>query len=237
MTSDQDICTAALAERLGETQPEPIAQLGRIIERCGAAQATLWLEETEAIEGNGGEMLSNGKRHHTKGGVFFRLVRNAVTGADRRYIFPNLSSGTGAKEDVPALPTATWAERDGLIRDAHQQQGKATTVKITVIGKIGKAVERQGFALLTLQHDGKLPALPKGIPTPTQSLPTSYILYVGGKQWNKVKESLRNSEDMLIAEGTPVLDPKYNAITVFVTNASTKLLQQAQRETQKATQE
>ncbi len=237
MTSDQYICTAALAERLGETQPEPIAQLGRIVERCGAAQATLWLEETETIEVNGGEMLTSGKRRRTKGGVFFRLVRDAVTGADRRYIFPNLSSGTGPKEDTPPLPTATWADRDGLIREAHQQQGKATTVKITVIGKIGKAVERQGFALLTLQHDGKLPALPKGIPAPAQALPTSYILYIGGKQWNKVKESLRNPDDVLIAEGTPVLDPKYNAITVFVTNANTKLLQAAQREQQKVAHE
>lgn len=234
-----------LALLLGETQKVPIAQLGRIVERCGIDQAATWLNETKQIEGAGGELISNGRRRRTPGGVFFRIVRDAVSDADGQYIFPKWSNSQHTKDRAteaaalapPALPVATWAERDAVINEAQQHPGKAHTVKITIIGKVGKAVERQGFTLLTLQHDGKLPALPKGIPTPAQTVPTSYILYIGGKQWNKVKEALRNPDDVLIAEGTPVLDPKYNAITVFVTNAGTKLLQQAQRDQQKAASE
>lgn len=221
-----------LARALGETKRDPIAQLRRIIERCGVDQTQAWLAQTEVIEANGGEMLTSGKRRRTKGGVFFKIVRTAVTGDDRQYIFPGV--GNGQKTEVPALPTATWADRNSLIKEANQQQGKAMSAKITVIGKIGKAVERSGFTLITMQHDGKLPALPKGIPVPTQALPTNYIVYIGGRQWSKIKDSLKNPEDVLIAEGIPVIDPKYSAVSVFVTNATTKLLQAAQREAQKA---
>ncbi len=237
MSSAHATFTTTLAERLGETEPEPIAQLGRIVERCGIEQSTRWLDETERIEAQGGQMLTNNQRRRTKGGVFFHLVRQVVTGEDRHYIFPYMAKGNKPSAPAPAVLVTTWADRDRLIQEAQQMNGKATTVKITVIGKIGKAVERQGFTLVTLQHNGKLPALPKGIPTPSQPLPTNYILYIGSKQWSKIKASLSNSEDALIAEGTPVVDPKYQAITVFVTNATSKVLQQAQRQQQKLVQE
>jgi hypothetical protein len=244
MTSSTDMRTfvAQLAFQLGETKSQPIVQLRRIVERVGIDQAVAWLAQTAQIEADGGEMLPNGERRRTPGGVFFRIARDGMTPEQQQGIFfpPRRSKPRPTDKHTPSTPaahalaSATWADRDALIQEANQQPGRAT-VKITVIGKVGKAVERQGFTLLTLQSDGKLPALPKGIPMPAQPLPTNYILYVGSKQWAKVKESLKNSEDVLIAEGIPVLDPKYAAITVFVTNAATKLLQQTQREQQKPT--
>ena len=54
-------------------------------------------------------------------------------------------------------------------------------------------------------------------------------MYIGEKQWRKVKDSLKQENDVLICEETPILDTKFNAITVFATNVTTKLLQQAMR--------
>lgn len=237
-----------IAEALGETGAAPRAQISNIVKRCGVERALAWLEEAERIEAAGGEMLPSGRRRRTKGGVFFRVVRKAVSEEDHRVLFPVQTRWKDQKRrqksdnrpdtapapaptppSRPALPGATWDDRDGLISEGQQQAGKATTVKITVIGRPSKAVERQGFALLVMQHEGKIASMPKGIPLPSAPLPTQYIIYVGGKQWNKVKASLESPEDLLIVEGVPVLDPKYAAITVFATNTTTKLMQQGRR--------
>jgi hypothetical protein len=81
-------------------------------------------------------------------------------------------------------------------------------------------------------QSSKVPALPKGLPAPAQAN-TTYSVYIAQKQWKKVEESLRNPDDLLIAEGYPMLDQQTGTIAVFVTNTTTKLLQAAQREKQK----
>ncbi len=227
-----------VAQMLGETEPDPITQIEKIVNRFGQEQVGVWLHQTQEIEQAGGELLPNRSRRRTTGGVFFRVVRDAITEDDRKTLFPRYGKKKTFKrgphrEPTPSLPVATWDDRVEVVKEAQQQPGKATTVKITVIGKIGKAVERQGFTLVTLNHAGDLGSLPKGIPVPATPLPTAYILYIGSKQWNKVKESIRNPDDVLIVEGVPVLDPKYQAITVFATNTTTKLIQAATRAAQK----
>jgi hypothetical protein len=44
-----------------------------------------------------------------------------------------------------------------------------------------------------------------------------------------VAEALKREEDALIVEGVQFYDAEHKAITVFATNATTKLLQQAKR--------
>ena len=221
----------SIAQALGETKEAPIAQIGRVIERCGLEQAQAWLQQTQAIEADGGEMLPDNSRRRTPGGVYFKLVRKAVDAKDKYYIFPQYRKRTTpAPWDAGAAPEVaqpvSWEDREQFVKAATP--GKATTVKITIIGRPGKAVERAGFTLLTMKRSGPLPPLPKGMPTPPAG-DTDYIVYIGEKQWRKVKDSLKQEADVLICEGTPILDPKFNAITVFATNVTTKLLQQAQR--------
>ena len=103
-------------------------------------------------------------------------------------------------------------------------------MKITLVGRPGRIIAKQGF-IITLMTSSKVPALPNGMPVPPTK-PTTYTVYILGKQWQKVAESLRDPEDVLIAEATPVYDPALEGIAVYVTNASTKLLQQAQRAAQ-----
>ena len=223
---------AQIATALGETATEPIGQITRIIARCGPERAQAWLAETQQIEASGGELLPDKNRRRTPGGVFFKLVRNGVRGRDKFFIFPKYRKP--AKHPAPwdggstaeTTPPVSWDDREQLVKEATA--GKATTVKITIIGRPGKVVEQPQFTIALLKKSGPLPALPKGVPAPPQN-ETDYIVYIGAKQWGKVKDALKQPDDILICEGTPIRDPKFNAMTVFATNVMTKALQAATR--------
>jgi hypothetical protein len=101
-------------------------------------------------------------------------------------------------------------------------------VKITVIGRPGKVIDR-GTCVVTSMRAKQAPSLPKGLPIPP-SVPTNYLVYIAVKQWRKVAEAIADPEDVLIVEGFPQLDPETSSIAVFATNTTTKKLQMAQRQ-------
>lgn len=223
-----DSTAAQIATALGETEAQPRKTIERIVRQCGANQALAWLHETQQIEAAGGMMLPDNSRRRTPGGVFFHLVKSRLSKRERAAIFHPAQRGQ-RHPAPPALPAATWDERGDVI--AAATAGKATTVKVTLIGRPGKTVERQGFTLALLQYSGPLPALPKGIPAPSKVPTTSYVIYIGAKQWRKVAEALASDpEDVLIVEGTQIYDAQYGAIAVFATNTTTRALQRAMRQ-------
>jgi hypothetical protein len=106
-------------------------------------------------------------------------------------------------------------------------------MKITLIGRPGRIVEKGEVVLTSMQQGGKAPSLPQGLP-PLPTEPTTYILYIARKQWQKVAKAITNPEDALIVEGLPVLDKRLGTIAVFAQSVTTKWLQQAKHEAQKA---
>ena len=104
-------------------------------------------------------------------------------------------------------------------------------MKITVIGRPARVVERGDVAIVTLRSE-KVPSLPKGLSAPTQ--PTDYAVLIARKQWLKVAQAAANPADLLIVEGFPTVDPRFSGITVLATNATTKQLQQAERQRRQA---
>jgi hypothetical protein len=106
-------------------------------------------------------------------------------------------------------------------------KGVASTVKMTVIGHPGKVIDR-GACVVTSLQSNKVSSLPKGVPTPPNAA-TTYTLYIASKQWRRVAEAIKDPEDTLIVEGFPQLDAQTGSIAVFVTTATSKKLQQAQR--------
>jgi hypothetical protein len=80
-----------IATALGETEPFPVTQIKRIVQTIGEERALQFLEQAQAIQERGGQMLPDGSRKHTPGGVFFRLVRESLPEQERQAIWPIVS--------------------------------------------------------------------------------------------------------------------------------------------------
>jgi hypothetical protein len=65
--------------------------------------------------------------------------------------------------------------------------------------------------------------------------PTPYIVFVGGKQWRKVKDALNDPDDNLSIEGYLAYDRTTKAMTLHAQNCTSVKLQRAVREQQQAT--
>jgi hypothetical protein len=235
--------TQEIAAQLGETERGPLGQVGRVVGRLGADRARAFLARTQEIEAAGGLMLPDGSRRQTPGGVFFHLVRadDTLSREDRVSIFPPQFGRNGRKKaagaaSTPATPaplapapSSAWADDDyrRVMAVLQQELGRATTVKITVIGRPGTAVEQGQTVALALTSE-KVPDLPKGLPEPPAG--TRYTVFVARKQWAKVAEALAaDPEDAAIIEGYAALDPRVEGIAVYATSATTKRLQAAKR--------
>ncbi len=237
--------TQEIAAGLGETERGPLGQVGRVVGRLGADRARTFLTRTQEIEASGGLMLPDGSRRRTPGGVFFHLVRadDALSREDRVSIFPPQFGRNGRKK-VPGAaatpvtpappapaPSSAWADDDyrRVMAALQHETGRATTVKITVIGRPGATVE-QGQAVAVALTSEKVPDLPKGLPEPPAG--TRYTVFVARKQWAKVAEALAaDAEDAAIIEGYAALDPRVEGIAVYATSATTKRTQAAKRAT------
>jgi hypothetical protein len=218
-----------IAEKLGETEKTPRVQIEKIVRLWGIENALRALDETQRVEADGGLMLPDGSRRRTPGGVFFHLVRQQIPPEIFRKIFMWQGASRKDNEDASTtVPGITWETRFGALRDlASVEKGQVRTVKITVIGRPGRVIERGSFVMTALQA-AKIPPLPKGLPVPAQPT-TSYTLFISKKQWRKVADAIKDEDDVLIVEGYPHLDEQMKNIAVFASNTTTKNLQSAQR--------
>jgi hypothetical protein len=228
-----------IAAQIGEDQEAQKQQIFSIVRALGRTQARALLDETLQIEAQGGMMLPDGSRRRTPGGVYFYLAYTKGQPKEgRKLVRPTYKKQRAGASPVPtATPksepmiTFTWEDRITIIREAEAQKGTAN-VKITLVGRPGKIVDR-GQCIVTVMESTKVPALPKGLPTPPATA-TKYTVYIASKQWKKVSEAIADSEDALIVEGFPTTDAQVSAIAVFATNVTTKKLQQAQKSKQPA---
>lgn len=221
-----------IAEVLDETEPEPLKTIGRIVKVLGEARALALLDETLKIEADGGMLTEDGSQRRTKGGVFFRLAKTRTTGRERGLIFIPKHPPAPKEKPQPLSPEEWLAASNEALKLV---KGEISKVKITVIGRPGRVIEKDEVVLISMQNT-KVPTLPSGLPTPPGE-PTTYLVYIAQKQWRKVKDSLnQNADDKLIIEGYPVLDKRIGqggALTVYAQSTTTKLLEQAKREQQK----
>ena len=172
-------------------------------------------------------MLPDGSRRRTPGGVFFALVKDRVSARKRAVIFFT----PGQKPRAPqAASTQVEAPLPIDLATIPNTTGELRTVKITLIGRPGPLVSKNGYILTSMQTS-KTPSLPKGLPAPLTT-PTSYTVYIALKPWTKVAAAIRDPEDVLIIEGFPAYDATLEGIAVYATNVTTKVLQQAQRAAQ-----
>jgi len=215
-----------IADRFNETN---CLLLGKVLAELGADATLALVAEAVAIEAAGGMLTNDQSRRRTPGGVFFYLARGRMTTAVRWRIFPRVPNRKPSKIDTTdAIVAIDLAEA----LSALEETGEATTVKITLVGRPGRPIER-GDVFVAQMDAGKVPTLPKGLPAPSH--PTTYALLIARKQWARVAPALASDPtDRLIAEGWPELDPKSGKVLVYVTKMSTAGLDRAERERQKA---
>jgi len=226
---------STIADRLGENEEEPRQKIVRIVKVIGPNQAYELLNEALQVEEHGGLMTKNGARRRTLGGVWFflakemrRRLRKEKSPESPSVKQSQQKAALSQQDPQPAIIFA-WNDRIAAVKEAETEKGNVS-VKITVIGRPGRIVER-GSCIITVMESTKVPMLPKGLPTPT-SAPTKYAVYIASKQWKKVEEAMKDTEDTLIVEGFPKTDPEVSAIAVFATNVTTKKLQTAKKRPQ-----
>ncbi len=226
-----------IATQLGETEEEPIRQINRAVRILGEHRVRTVVARALDIEAAGGMMRADGSQKRSLGGVFFILMRDDVGRKDFYRIFKGgqqqRTNGPGAAARTTTVPF-DWATFGANAAEAMSEAGEATTVKLTVIGRPGKIVERGDVALVAMRSE-KAPSLPKGVPAPP-SPQTDYMVLVGMKQWRKVAEALAaDPADKLLIEGYPTVQPEVAGITVYATSATTTGIQAGKRAAQQAT--
>lgn len=243
LTAARKATIKTIAKQLGETEAGPLQQIARVVKQLGPEQALAFLHEALAIEESGGLMLPDGSRRRTPGGVFFYLVRTkgppAVEGLwgrkpkhpkaeGQQVVAPAPATSAAEPPSPPPLRAMTWEDRLAVLQEIGAEKGSTSTMKITLIGRPGKLVEK-GSCVVTVMQASKVPALPKGLPAPSTTT-TNYVVYIATKQWKNVAGVVNDPEDVLIIEGFPQLDAQTKSIAVFATNTTTKKLQALRRQ-------
>jgi hypothetical protein len=89
------VTTVALA--LGETELQPIEQIGRIIERLGPMRVIDLVQQARAIQKDGGMPTVAGDRQRTLGGIFFRIAHQYLDNDGRHYVWPERAARRKAR--------------------------------------------------------------------------------------------------------------------------------------------
>lgn len=233
--SDAAVVAAEIAKALSEPRAYMVK---RVVRTIGAERARAFLEKTLQVEAEGGLLVSNGSRRRTPGGVFFYLVREEASPEERDRIFNRRKKkkGNGAPSPPPPPPPAPlqWEEREAYVDEALTEPGRASVVKLTIIGRPKKIVDAKSSVITVFQNPDPPQSLPKGLPQPTATQ-TPYAVFIAKQQWQKVAGSLQeHEEDELIIEGYPYFEPKLSGMAVLAQKVTTKLMERARREGKKS---
>jgi hypothetical protein len=246
-----DGCVKHIAEQLGETSVEPLAQLHKIVSKLGPEQSLAFLQEAQELESGDGLLIKSGKRRRTLGGVFFRIVRER--GPDNIWrcfdAWPKppkkqtQKSPEGKATKKPPVKhrdkeeqqvTFMWRDRIKCLDQIGLRKGETKAVRIAISGRPGTVIRRPGCVVTTMKQRTP-PDLPAGLPE-RPAFFTSYVLFIAKKQWDMVAAALEaDPDDMLIVEGWPTLDPETSSIAIFAQAVTTKRIRQAKRQQQEVT--
>lgn len=242
LPSDQWQAVQDIADQLQERQRHLIAS---IIEHMGTAFAQALLQETLAIEANGGMLTLNEARRRTPGGVFFFLAKQKLPPEVAQQVFPVMTwpekraRDKRKKQGVPSMPThrepelppLVWEERHDVIATLLEAPGTASTAKVMLIGRPELFELFTDLAFITLTHPPRLHSLPRGVPRPEVGLEATYSVLIGLKQWAKVEAALLADEnDILVIEGFYAFSEPLGGMAVYATSATTRSLQIQQRQ-------
>lgn len=222
--------TEQLSKQIAETLGEPnIVFIRQIITVIGTERTQVFLTQAQETLAQGGLLRKDGQPR-TSGGVFFYLVREGISKAERRQLWPSPAKKTTRKAtDQPTRPppTLSWAEAIPFVAQAIQSIGEASIVKITLIGQPINIVQQPTCVLVSMKGK-EPPSLPKGLPTPPEGSAITWAVFIVNKQWAKVSASVQqHADDQLIIEGYPVVDTKRGVGVVLASSCKSMRMERA----------
>ncbi len=94
-----------IAAALGETTPQPLAHIGRLVAIVGEERVLRFLERAHDVERESGLLRPDGNRR-TLGGVFFKLAKEQTSAEERKLVWP-------PKPRRPKRPATADPPQDG----------------------------------------------------------------------------------------------------------------------------
>ena len=95
------------------------------------------LAKLMAIEAAGGELVKDGSRHRSAGGVLVQLVKQTATAEEKRACFRDGSNCNSARTMVSSTPTPRiWSKRGSLPRPALPMRCRSSSVGIPSTPKV-----------------------------------------------------------------------------------------------------
>lgn len=218
-----------IAETLEEANPHAILQIRKIIYLMGPDFVHEQLSRTQDSLAQGGMKTHDGDRDRTPGGVFFYLVRGAMTTEQQKQVW---GARRRSKNKKPLKPfNQRLYERDIESLATRGRQGRTELVRIRIVGRPGKVIERENL-VMTIMAGGNPPNLPRGVPEPPSN--TVFLVHIGIKQWRKVASIMDDLEDKLIVEGYPGMDKRYSAVSIYAQSVTTVKQEEAKRQQKEA---
>lgn len=213
--TDHQTAATDIATQLDEPTGHVIKQIERIIENLGEATAYESLAKAQALLAEGGILTQDGKRKRTPAGTYFFLVRGNITAAQHIAIWPEHRLPGHLRPPKYKPPRLPWSEARPLIASALlDPEGTAMSVKLTLIGRPGRIIEKEHVVITTLVSQ-ITPSIPRGVPKAPEK-PTVYLVFISRKQWDRVAKTIADDESaQLLVMGHPVLDQKTEAIVVL----------------------
>lgn len=221
-----------IAEKLGETESNPVRQIRLIVELCGEEFARDILKQTLEIEEQGGMKTQDGDRRRTPGGVYFYLSKGNMDTEIRPRIFPGFGQNKRGK-------VISWSERlehmKPLLEEiqnegSEKQPGTITFARMEVRGRPGHVEVFEDSIMMIMDYELKQVPYPRGVPQPPHDK-LRYAVYLGVKPWTRVQEALeKNPKDIVIIDGLCVFDPELGVIDVLAMGATTKDLERRKQQ-------
>ena len=227
LSPEQVTTTKQIIKGLNELNGRVRFQISSIVYLLGIEKANDLYARAVAIQEKGGIPYPEENRNRSGGEVLVHLA-----GSLHQVVFPKFGEPhikSSSAKTASAQPAAqatkdgfalTWENRKLLVNEALQNQGTSAGAKVIITGRPASVAQKGDSVVIVLQQNLKQTGLPKGVPFMTT--PTTYIVYIGKKQWAKCTAVFDDPNDALMIEGLQTYDAEYQAMAILATNVTTR---------------